>query len=154
MTKEKNHAEEQAKAQLESIIEMVEALEKAEKAGDDDAIDAAREAIQEDPLEVSVRGGWHSPGEESEDEEYLILLCTGGPAVRIVGELRNKEPHTARLQYQDWGTPGRSISPNPGSVPPSWIMRGCFTSESSIKARETGPRGPNTAASTSRALGV
>lgn len=33
------------------------------------------------------------------------MLSTGGPAVRIIGELNNyKEPGTATLQCQDWFT--------------------------------------------------
>lgn len=67
--------------------------------------DEARERIQEDPLEVQVCGGWHTPGEESEDEEFYILLCTGGPAVRIRGGLNRGEPDRAWIEYQDWGTP-------------------------------------------------
>jgi hypothetical protein len=35
----------------------------------------------------------------------MILLCTGGPAVRIVGELDRGTPCRAWLEYQDWGTP-------------------------------------------------
>jgi hypothetical protein len=67
---------------------------------------AAREAIEEDALSIQVREGWHSPGEQGELEEFEILLCTGGPAVRIVGDLdRHKQPDSVRLQYQDWGTP-------------------------------------------------
>ena len=35
----------------------------------------------------------------------MILLCTGGPAVRIVGDLNEHgEPDTARIEYQDWFT--------------------------------------------------
>ena len=35
-----------------------------------------------------------------------ILLCTGGPAVRIRGDLgAYSEPNTAELEYQDWFTP-------------------------------------------------
>ena len=69
--------------------------------------DKARESIEEDPLSVETRSGWHAPGEHDEaDEEYCILLCTGGPAVRIIGELdEDGEPTSARLQHQDWGTP-------------------------------------------------
>src|SRR5690606_36741655 len=53
-----------------------------------------------------VRSGWTQPGAEMEAEEYRILLCTGGPAVQIVGDLnRYNEPESARLQYQDWFTP-------------------------------------------------
>lgn len=66
----------------------------------------ARERIQEDALSVQVRGGWHAPGEEdNEPEEYELLLSTGGPAVRIVGELNRGEPTSARLEVQDWFTP-------------------------------------------------
>lgn len=76
------------------------------EAGDCEDEDEARERIQEDPLEVQVRGGWHTPGEESEDEEFYILLCTGGPAVRIRGELgEHNRPTRAWIEYQDWGTP-------------------------------------------------
>jgi len=61
----------------------------------------------EDPLSVEVRSDWHSPGaDDDECGEYNILLCTGGPAVRIVGDLNKwKEPESARLEYQDWFTP-------------------------------------------------
>ena len=57
-------------------------------------------------LEVLVRGDWHTPGERSEDAEFLILLTTGGPACRIRGELDHQgEPRRAWLAHQDWGTP-------------------------------------------------
>jgi hypothetical protein len=49
-----------------------------------------------------------TPTQESaalEPSEFMILLCTGGPAVRIVGELNRGEPCRAWLEYQDWGTP-------------------------------------------------
>ena len=94
-----DRAEGQARAQLESIREMVKALE-------EDIADA-EETIQEDPLEVSIRSDWHTPGEEADtDTEYKILLCTGGPAVRIIGQLGKwNEPETAEIQYQDWFTP-------------------------------------------------
>ena len=68
--------------------------------------DSARQSINEDPLSVEVRSGWYRPGDKPDDEEYMILLCTGGPAVRIVGNLGPySEPQTARLEYQDWFTP-------------------------------------------------
>jgi len=68
--------------------------------------DSARERIQEDALSVEIRSGWYTPGSEPEPEEFAILLCTGGPAVRIRGELgRHNEPERAWLEYQDWGTP-------------------------------------------------
>lgn len=68
--------------------------------------DAVRERIQESPLSVQIRSGWYSPGETPEPHEFEILLSTGGPALRILGELgEHNEPTRAWLEYQDWGTP-------------------------------------------------
>lgn len=68
--------------------------------------DEARQTIQEDALSVEVRSGWQSAGETLTPSEFAILLCTGGPAVRIRGELNQyNEPARAWLEYQDWGTP-------------------------------------------------
>jgi hypothetical protein len=92
------------KSALLSIKEMVEKLEEAE---DQDAIEAARQEIEEDPLSVEVRGGWHLPGEgnDSAPEEFKILLSTGGPATRIIGDLdASREPTNVKLQSQDWFT--------------------------------------------------
>lgn len=66
--------------------------------------DTAREAIQEDPLSVEVRSGWGNVGDDLQAEEFCILLCTGGPAVRIRGELDDGTPCRAWMEYQDWGT--------------------------------------------------
>ena len=74
-------------------------------AGDCTDEEDARQRIQEDPLSVEVRSDWASPGEELTAGEFQILLCTGGPAVRIMGELNRGEPVRAWLEYQDWGTP-------------------------------------------------
>ena len=68
--------------------------------------DAVRERIEESPLSVQVRSGWAAPGEEMVAEEFELLLSTGGPALRIMGELdEHKQPSRAWLEYQDWGTP-------------------------------------------------
>lgn len=68
--------------------------------------DDARQRIEEDPLSVEVRSGWYDPcGDKPDPDEFQILLCTGGPAVRIMGELDRGEPVRAWLEYQDWGTP-------------------------------------------------
>jgi len=162
-TKKDNRAEQQARSQLEGIVEMVQNLdpEKArEKAAheyaknlsrqrceeilrdecsiycrsddsfdelreavavniadkicepdgfdfdEDSARDEARDRIMEDPLSVQVRSGWRDPGVEMDPEEFNILLCTGGPAVRITGDLDLlNQPDTARLEYQDWFEP-------------------------------------------------
>jgi len=70
--------------------------------------DAARQAIDETPLSIEVRGGWLPVGTYEPDRptDYRILLCVGGPAVRITGWLDGYgNPETARLEYQDWFTP-------------------------------------------------
>jgi hypothetical protein len=76
-------------------------------AGEFCSADDARERIQEDPLSVLVRGDWHEPGTEDDGPaEFEILLCTGGPACRIRGQLdEHQEPCRAWLEHQDWGTP-------------------------------------------------
>ena len=132
-------ARKQARAKLDSIVEMVDRLEHCQdctgdedcQAKDEDILsglglwskdtkpptdeereqyhdeDEARERIQENALSVEVRADWHQPGgEDTKPTEYKILLCTGGPAVRIIGDLNEyQEPETARLEYQDWFTP-------------------------------------------------
>lgn len=69
--------------------------------------DSVRERIQEAPLSVDARTGWNNPGAaDVQPEEFCILLSTGGPALRIRGELdRGMQPRRAWLEYQDWGTP-------------------------------------------------
>lgn len=100
-----NRAESEAKAQLENILEIVKELEAAQVLEDVSRIEKAQQTIQESPLEVSVRSGWHSPGEKGESAEFLILLCWGGPAVRITGDLGLHDmPESACLEFQDWGT--------------------------------------------------
>ena len=74
---------------------------------DDDAL----QAIHEHPLCVEVRSGWRAQGEDLDPEEFCITLCTGGPAVRIMGELDHRgEPGRAWLEFQDWGTPWTHFS--------------------------------------------
>lgn len=75
------------------------------EAGEYSDADEARERIQEDPLSVEVRSSWVSLGDVLSADEFRILLCTGGPAVQIVGELDRGEPIRAWIEYQDWGTP-------------------------------------------------
>jgi hypothetical protein len=72
----------------------------------------ATEAAQENALSVEVRSGWTSCGDTMTPEEFRIVLCTGGPAVQIRGELNEyKEPSRAWLEYQDWGTPWTQYFP-------------------------------------------
>lgn len=83
------------------LAELEELGEKPEWDNEEDA----REAAQENALDVQVRSGWQGVGETLEADEFMILLCTGGPAVRIRGELDGGTPSRAWLEYQDWGTP-------------------------------------------------
>jgi hypothetical protein len=123
------HWRSQADAQLASIREMVAALAAAEDSEDDDAREEAEQAIHEDALSVEVRTRWMSLNEYSQavsvtglsqerlsradpepfkPAEFRILLCTGGPAVQIVGTLsEHGEPETENLQLQgqDWFQP-------------------------------------------------
>jgi hypothetical protein len=104
---EQNHALDQAKAQLESIKEMVADLNKARADEDDDAFEEAEQTIHEDPLSVEVRTDWYTLDQDSDKKPafYRILLCWGGPACQVVGDLsEHGEPETAKIEYQDWGT--------------------------------------------------
>ena len=88
-----DHAKDQAEAQYNSIVELLET---------DDA-----DEIIGNALDVEVRSGWTSADTVGmKPEEFSILLCTGGPAVRIIGDLdEHCQPCKARIEYQDWGTP-------------------------------------------------
>jgi hypothetical protein len=136
-TATEDRAKAQARLQFEAIAEMVKRLHHAKGEcgydtgacqegadGGDTWKDAAeyhdwekaREAIDEDPLSIEVRTGWFNPCQEAQGElaEYHILLCWGGPAVRIIGELgRGSTPETARLEYQDWFTPWEAYPLSP-----------------------------------------
>lgn len=103
---DKERAMNQARAQLESIREMVKALNEANEGDNNEAREDAEQVIQEDPLSVQVRTDWHTPGDgDNKPTEYTILLCTGGPAVRIIGDLTEYgEPDSVRIEYQDWFT--------------------------------------------------
>lgn len=97
----------QGRAQVESILSMVAALNAAEY-GSPEWGDA-EQAIRDDPLSIQVRTDWHDVGaapDETPATEFNILLCTGGPAVRLIGELGEcGEPDNVRVEVQDWGTP-------------------------------------------------
>ncbi len=84
----------------------LESLADCDGFGDEDA---ARRIIDERPLSVEVRSDWIPAGDMSqsghEPVEYCILLGTGGPASRIVGDLENCQPKNAIYQHQDWGKP-------------------------------------------------
>ena len=112
-TTETNTAIDQARAQTSAIVDLVAALVAAEATGDETAIDNARQAINESPLSLEVRSGWTIPGQPMEAEEFCLLLATGGPACRIVGQLSNGQCEFGRIEGQDWGTPWTEYRPTP-----------------------------------------
>ena len=71
-------------------------------------IDEIQEQVQEWPLSVDVRCTiWQSPGTEDwEPNQFQILLGTGGPAMRITGDIGpHGEPCNPLMQVQDWFKP-------------------------------------------------
>lgn len=162
-----NHALKQAEAQMESVRDLVAALDvdyerleelqkeraeltrvpmlralrawEAENAEELETLEAAADGcsdredaeqrIHEDALSVDVRSDWHAPGDEegSAPSEFRILLCTGGPAVQIRGELNHYgEPARAWLEYQDWFTPWTKRINQPGDQEALLAYAGCF----------------------------
>jgi len=111
--KAEDRARQQAQYKAEDIAQLMTALERAretdEPATYEDELldaDALEERAHEMALSVEVRSDWHTPGGDTETGEYLVLLCTGGPAVRLTGNLGAfAEPEDVRIEYQDWFTP-------------------------------------------------
>ena len=105
MTHDKyEHAFVNAKAWFEELRERYRACE--------DNPEYDYREIDEMPLSVECREPWHSPGEQAKPSEFNILLTTGGPALRVWGELSEYgEPDGAQLQMQDWGVPWREVWP-------------------------------------------
>jgi hypothetical protein len=116
-TTENDHAEENARAWMETIREQVATIKAAEAlANPGQTYDDALDAITEGPLSVQVRSPWYTPGEkESPPAEFEILLSTGGPALRIFGDLdHNGQPEPSlALQKQDWFQPWTDVRLSP-----------------------------------------
>lgn len=92
----KDHCEEE---DLETLQELIEQSADCESECD------ALERLRENPLSIEFRSGWESDPADFTPHEFSILLCTGGPAVRILGELdHNGYPSRAWAEYSDWGT--------------------------------------------------
>jgi len=69
-------------------------------------LEAIEEEARESILSLEVRSGWHSPGQCDGPEEFCLLLSTGGPALRLIGDLtQHGIPHRCRLEHQNWFTP-------------------------------------------------
>jgi len=71
-----------------------------------ETLEAIEEAMRESILSLEVRSGWHSPGSSDGPEEFMLLLSTGGPALRLIGDLNaHCEPCRCWLEYQNWFSP-------------------------------------------------
>ena len=87
-------------AEKEELAELLDAADDCKNR------DEALEVIQQDALSIEVRSGWAPVGDCLQAEEFAILITTGGPAVRIRGELDEyRQPARAWLEVQNWGTP-------------------------------------------------
>lgn len=99
------------KSRHDGIKELLDGLDddNNSRSGRDDF----EQRINDYPLSVCVRSGWQMAGEALEAAEYEILLSTGGPAERIMGDLDAfGGPADARFEYQDWGTPWHNPDPD------------------------------------------
>ena|SRR5690606_20552527 len=111
-----SHAKNQAKAQVNSIVELIQYLDwdwggLAYDEIPEDCEYSCREeveqAIQETPISVEVRSGWTSSFHSFEAEEFRIVLCTGGPHVEIQGDIGlHGEPRDVKVIYADWAEKG------------------------------------------------
>ena len=69
-------------------------------------LEAIEQEMQESILSLEVRSGWHSPGGYDGPEEFMLLLSTGGPALRLIGDLdQHGAPRRCWLEHQDWFKP-------------------------------------------------
>ncbi len=109
-TKKPNHALENAKGHIESILEDFEKITFLESLNvttseEEEEIEQIKESINNSALSVEFRSGWSTNFDQLEIEEFKILLTWGGPALRVIGELdQYKQCENIKLQFQDWGT--------------------------------------------------
>ena len=108
-------AKNQAKAQVESIVSIVQYLNwdwdglAADEIPEDceyQSRDDVEQAIRETPLSVEVRSGWAKIIDFT-PKEFRIVLCTGGPHVVLRGDIGwHGEPQDAKVFYADWDNSG------------------------------------------------
>lgn len=87
-----------------SLEDADELKELEEAAGECTSREEAEQRIHDDPLSIELSGKW-TIGETPTADKAIILLGTGGPAVRIVCELSDGEPSRAWIEAQDWFKP-------------------------------------------------
>lgn len=111
--------------------EEAEELQELEgQAGECNNREEAETRIMEDPLSIEFRSGWVTDKSEMEAEEFCILLSTGGPASRIVGEIRDGQAHRPRLEVQDWGTVWTEFQHTSEDIEALEAYCACFSFES------------------------
>ena len=104
-TTKTNHALNNAIGHIESMVEDFKKDQQLQESNDYNQQDELRESILNSALSVEFRSGWYSsPEDETKAEEFRILLSTGGPALRIIGEIEENFAVNPKLQFQDWGT--------------------------------------------------
>jgi hypothetical protein len=104
-------AEQSARGVLAQIAQWQHTCKVANLVGDEQQLEEVHEQAREYPLSLAVRDGWHAVGDTAVPEEAEILLCTGGPAVRLLVSLDGYcEPDALTLQCQDWFTPWRDVA--------------------------------------------
>jgi len=106
-----DRARQQAQAQIDGLRETLDELDAAVTREEENA---AIDRLHGCAVGASVRSPWVRLTTYCEDaeglqpREYKITLCTGGPAVQLRGELRDGEPHSAKIEYRDgcerWST--------------------------------------------------
>lgn len=92
------------------------------QAGDCEDADVALDRIQEDPLSLRIFGEY-AKGEWTATN-YELLLSTGGPATRIVGDLEDTYATSARLEVQNWFKPWTEWTGADSDVLRAYV--GCF----------------------------
>ena len=100
------HADGAGWGTLASIVEKYEQIDKDGYDADDDE-HGYKWAVQQ-PLSVLVKSGWTEVGKPMHAYEFELLMGTGGPAVRITGdldEMYEPEANSIRLEVQNWFRP-------------------------------------------------
>ena len=109
-TTKPNHAFNNAKGHIESIVEDFETGSYIESSNpttqeQEEKLEEIKESILNSALSVEFRSGWSTNFDQLEIEEFKILLTWGGPALRVIGDLdQYKQAENIKLQFQDWGT--------------------------------------------------
>ena len=101
-----NHALDNCKGQLETIVELYMLRDL-----DDDDRDIMQEAQDMALGDVCWKSDdWQSVmcKEGFSPTKGRVLLSWGGPACQVICDLSNGDPSDPEIQYQDWGTPWTS----------------------------------------------